>query len=112
MVPLPPERSARVSGLKPPFVFTEGTLFEISDNTPELSDTFTLRCVINGITGPVLSYPEDNGKNIWENGGDTITYAVPLSDTNMITLYTVNSISVNSFDLYIDDVKVDITFNP
>lgn len=112
MVPSPPERSARVSGLEPPFLFQEGTLFEISDITPVLPDTFTLRCVINGITGPVLRYPEDKGKNIWENGGNTVTFAVPPYDNGLITLLTENSISINTFELYVDDVKMNITFEP
>ena len=106
MVPSPPERSARVSGLKPPFLFTEGTLFEISDITPYLPDTFSVRCVINGVSGLEKRYPEDDNSVIWENEGNKLTWSKYPGGNYLIGFSTEQSITINSFELYIDGEKV------
>ena len=110
MVPLPPERSAILQSDNGesvifPYVLTDAEI-HINDIYPELPETFTVRCVINGISSSVLRYPEDNESVIWENEGNTLTWQKYPGGNNLIVFYTAGSITINSFELYIDGQKV------
>lgn len=78
----------------------------ITNIDPELPETFTVRCVINGIPSSVARYPEDNNGVIWENEGNNLTWQKYPGGNNLIVFYTPGSITINSFELYIDGDKV------
>ena len=110
MVPSSPERSASlqdVTGeiLTFPYVLNNSKI-DVNDIDPELPETFTIRCVINGISGPEKRYPEDDNSVIWENEGNTLTWGKYSGGNYLIGLNTEQSITINSFELYIDGEKV------
>lgn len=110
MVPSPPQRSASIldeNGNPQTYPFTlTNSQIDINDIDPELPETFTIRCVINGISGPEKRYPEDDNSVIWENEGNTLTWSKYPGGNYLIGLSTTGSITINSFELYIDGEKV------
>ena len=112
MVPLQPSRRGSLNDnigypLTLPYVLTNSQI-EVNDIDPELPETFTVRCVINGISGPEKRYPEDDDSVIWENEGNTLTWVKYPGGNYLITLSTTGSITINSFELYIDGDKVNL----
>lgn len=110
MVPLPPERSASLQDnqgnpLTFPYALNNSQV-DVNDIDPELPETFTIRCVINGISGPEKRYPEDDNSVIWENEGNQLTWGKYTGGNYLIGFYTTGSITLNSFELYIDGDKV------
>lgn len=110
MVPLPPERRASLQDNKGeiltfPYVLNNSAI-DVNDIDPELPETFTIRCVINGVSGPEKRYPEDDNSVIWENEGNTLTWSKYPGGNYLIGFSTTGSITINSFELYIDGEKV------
>ena len=110
MVPSPPERRASLqdnSGeiLTLPYVLNNSEI-DVNDIDPELPETFTIRCVINGVSGPEKRYPEDDNSVIWENEGNQLTWGKYPGGNYLIGFNTEQSITINSFELYIDGEKV------
>ena len=84
--------------------------FSIELNDPLIPSTFKIRTVINGITGPELTYPEQNNMVAWENDGKTLNFNRS-SGTSYNINYTANeAITVNSLEVYIDGVKMKIDY--
>ena len=110
MVPSPPQRIASLKDnignpLTYPYVLNNSEI-DVDDIDPELPETFTVRCVINGISGPEKRYPEDDNSVIWENEGNTLTWGKYPGGNYLIGFSTTGSITINSFELYIDGEKV------
>lgn len=110
MVPSPPERRASLQDnageiLTLPYVLNDSGI-DVNDIDPELPETFTIRCVINGVSGPEKRYPEDDSSVIWENEGNTLTFGKYSGGNYLIGFSTTGSITINSFELYIDGEKV------
>ena len=110
MVPSSPERTASlqdISGeiLTFPYVLTNHSI-NVNDIDPELPETFTIRCVINGVSGPEKRYPEDEDSVIWENEGNKLIGGRYPGNNHLIVLNTTGTITINSFELYIDGDKV------
>lgn len=110
MVPSSPQRSASLLGsdgypLTFPYVLNKSQI-EVNDIDPELPETFTIRCVINGISGPEKRYPEDDNSVIWENEGKQLMWGKYSAGNHLIGISTEQSVTINSFELYIDGEKV------
>lgn len=110
MVPSSPQRIASLQDntgeiLTFPYVLNNSVI-DVNDIDPELPETFTIRCVINGISGPEKRYPEDDNSVIWENEGNTLTWGKYPGGNYLIEFVTEQSITINSFELYIDGEKV------
>ena len=110
MVPSSPERSASLQDLSGekltfPYVLTNRSI-NVNDIDPELPETFTIRCVINGVSGPEKRNPEDVGSVIWENEGNKLIWGRYPGDNHLILFNTTGTITINSFELYIDGEEV------
>lgn len=110
MVPSPPGRSASLQDnqgnpLTFPYVLNNSQV-DVNDIEPELPETFTIRCVINGVSGPEKRYPEDDNSVIWENEGNQLTWSKYPRGNYLIGISTKQSVTINSFELYIDGDKV------
>ena len=110
MVPSPPERSGNLTDINGnpltfPYVL-DASQINVDDIDPELPETFTIRCVINGVSGPEKRYPEDDGSVIWENEGNQLTWGKYPSGNYLIGFNTDQSVTINSFELYLDGEKV------
>lgn len=110
MVPSSPERRARLEDINGeiltfPYVLNNSQI-NVNDIDPELPETFTIRCVINGVSGPEKRYPEDDNSVIWENEGNTLTWDKYAGGNYLIGFDTKQSITINSFELYINGEKV------
>lgn len=88
-----------------PYVLNNSQV-DVNDIDPELPETFTIRCVINGVSGPEKRYPEDDNSVIWENEGNQLTWSKHPVGNYLIGISTTQSVTINSFELYIDGDKV------
>lgn len=110
MAPLPPVRIASLQDnqgnpLTFPYVLNNSQV-DVNDIEPELPETFTVRCVVNGISSSEARYPEDDGSVIWENEGKTLTFGKYPGGNYLMSFTATGSITINSFELYIDGEKV------
>lgn len=110
MVPSPPERRGVLkdpSGHPLTFPFElDGSRISVDEINPELPETFKIRCVINGVSGPELRYPEDKASAIWENEGNTLKWGKYPYGGYQIGFTSEQTFTINSFKLYIDGIKV------
>lgn len=113
MVPLPPEpsieRSGSITSNPLPYTVNDSGPFEIYDINPALPKAFSIRIDVNGVRGSELHYPEDNGNTIWQNGGDVIELSINPSDLSFIGFSVLQTLTITSFDCYIDGVKMNLT---
>ena len=110
MVPSPPQRSGIIDILSFPLVQTKDTDLNIIKVTPLLPESFTIRLVVNGISGPEKRYPEEEHDVMWSNGGVDITCEFYVSPFNSFALYNSAQITYESLDCYIDGVKMNLDF--
>lgn len=110
MVPLPPERSGVLSINSFPVEYNPNIDLNIDYVTPSLPESFTIRLVVNGISGPEKRYPEEKNDVMWSNGGVDITCEFYGSPVNSFALYNKAKITYQSLDCYIDGVKMNLTF--
>lgn len=110
MAPSPPERSGIIGVNSFPAECDPDYDLNINDVTPLLPESFTIRLVVNGISGPEKRYPEEQNDVMWSNGGVDITcefYGIPV---NSFALYNRAQITYQSLDCYIDGVKMNLKF--
>ena len=110
MVPLPPQRSGVFNINSFPYVQDEGWDLDINNITPLLPESFTIRLVVNGISGPEKRYPEEQSDVMWSNGGVDITCEFSRSPVNSFAMYNSAKITYESVDCYIDGVKMNLSF--
>lgn len=109
MVPSPPERSGTIQTPSFPLVQTANTDLNIINVTPLLPKSFTIRLVVNGISGPEKRYPEEKNDVMWSNGGVDITCEFYENPFKSFALYNSAQITYESLDCYIDGVKMNLT---
>lgn len=110
MVPLPPERSGTIQEHSFPLAQSVNTDLNIKNVTPLLPESFTIRLVVNGISGPEKRYPEEKSDVMWSNGGVDITCEFYNSPVDSFALYNSAQITYESLDCYIDGVKMNLGF--
>ena len=109
MVPSPPERSGRLNVNSFPIVQEPDTDLDIVNVTPLLPNSFTIRLVVNGISGPEIRYPEQEGELLWSNGGVDIRCEYYGSPVDSFGLYNSAQITYESLDCYLDGVKMNLS---
>ena len=109
MVPSPPERSGTIDIFSFPFEQNAGWDLNIKNVTPLLPESFTIRLVVNGISGPEKRYPEEKSDVMWSNGGVDITCEFYVDPFNAFALYNSALITYESLDCYIDGVKMNLS---
>lgn len=109
MVPSPPERSGRLNVSAFPLVQPSNTDLDITNVTPLLPQSFTIRLVVNGISGPERRYPEQEYELLWSNGGVDISCEYYGSPVNSFGLYNSAQITYESLDCYLDGVKMNLS---
>ena len=107
MVPSPPERSGTLS-ISIPYNTKLGEAIDVDAVTPALPDTFSIKIVVNGVSGPEKHYPEDNDSTVWEDGNKTIDWSQHPSDRSFIEFSPRAEFAITSFDCYIDGVKMSL----
>ena len=110
MVPSPPERSGVIGTPKFPVVYDPLVDLNIEEVTPLLPESFTIRLVVNGISGPEKHFPEERNDVMWSNGGVDITCEFEGSPVSYFALLNSAKITYQSLDCYIDGVKMNLTF--
>lgn len=88
---------------------SDGDGFDVTEINPELPEKFSIRVVVNGINGKDAHYPDDNKKAIWENAGKELQLLFFSSTPNRFTLISNSSLTINTFEVYIDGVKMNLT---
>lgn len=109
MVPSPPERSGSISSNVLPHVLGDGEFFTVENIDPLLTESFSIRVVVNGIEGKEAHFPEDNDKVIWEDAGIELTLSLHPTERNFFELYNNTPFTINEFECYIDGVKMNLT---
>ena len=110
MVPSPPERSGTININSFPFEQASDWDLNIVNVTPLLPKSFTIRLVVNGISGPEKRYPEEKSDVMWSNGGVDITCEFYNSPVDSFALYNSAQITYESLDCYIDGVKMKLGY--
>ena len=108
MVPSPPERSGSIETNKLPYSIINGGAFDVHEINPTLPETFEMRVVVNGINGKVASFPYDNEKAIWENGGRELKLIYDVSYPDSFELISNSDFTINTLDVYIDEEKMTL----
>lgn len=91
-----------------PIEYSPNTDITITDVTPLLPESFTIRLVVNGISGPEKRYPEEKDDVMWSNGGVDITCEFYDGRFDMFALYNSAQITYESLDCYIDGIKMNL----
>ena len=109
MVPSPPERSGSIASNVLPYSLINDSFFVVEDIDPLLTDSFSIRVVVNGIEGKEAHFPEDNNTVIWEDAGKKLTLVVHTPQRDFFELHNKEPFTISEFECYIDDVKMNIT---
>ena len=109
VVPLPPQRSGVIDINSFPYEIEANWDLNIKNVTPLLPESFTMRLVVNGISGPEKRYPEEKSDVMWSNGGVDITCEFYESPFNSFALYNSAQITYASLDCYIDGVNINLS---
>ena len=93
-----------------PYNVVESNYYSISSINPSLPDTFSCQFVVNGVAGPIANYSNEKFDNnrIWESGSVYIV-VTKYSDENVIRFAVYGDITINTLDVYIDGVKMNLT---
>ena len=75
-----------------------------------MPETFSCQFVVNGVPGPIANYSNGNFDNskIWESGSVYID-VTKYSDSPDIDYAVYGNITINTLDVYIDGVKMNLT---
>lgn len=84
-------------------------VFGVEDIDPLLTESFSIRVVVNGIEGKEAHFPEDNEKVIWEDAGKNLTLGMHPTERNFFELYNNTPLTIIQFECYIDGVKMNLT---
>lgn len=109
MVPSPPERSGKYSNQLPYIVSKTGN-YSITSIKPSLPETYSCQFVVNGVPGPIANYSNSkfDKTKIWESGSVFIS-AQEYPDFGDIDYQVSGEITINTLDVYIDGVKMNLT---
>lgn len=87
----------------------DGSFFVVEDIDPLLTDSFSIRVVVNGIEGKEAHFPEDNNTVIWEDAGKKLTLEVHTPQRYYFELHNNTPFTISEFECYIDGVKMNLT---
>ena len=109
MVPSPPERSGKYSSSLP-YIVRVSENYSITSINPSLPETFSCQFVVNGVPGPIVNYSNSkfDKTKIWESGAVYIS-AQKYPGFDDIDYGVYGEITINTLDVYIDGVKMNIT---
>lgn len=110
VVPSSPERSGTIDIFSFPLEQMTETALNIIKITPLLPESFTIRLVVNGISGPEKRYPEEINDVLWSNGGVNISIELQEGIFSAFSLYNSAQITYESLVCYIDGVKMNLGF--
>lgn len=108
MVPSSPERSGSIETNRLPYSIINGGAFDVHEINPQLPENFEIRVVVNGINGKLAHFPYDNEKAIWENGGRELKLSCDVSYLDSFSLISNSAFTINTLDVYIDEVKMTL----
>ena len=98
MVPLPPERSGSISSNVLPHALGDSEFFRVDHIDPLLTESFSIRVVVNGIEVKEAHFPEDSDAVIWEDAGINLIFGMHPTERNFFELYNNKPFTISEFE--------------